>query len=153
MALFLFFLRYNSGMYGDSDELDFTKLKYALYVRKSTDDPERQARSIPDQIAECRLLAKHNNLTIVGDPIVETKSAKKPGRRPLFRQLLRDIKTGTFDGIIAWNPDRLARNMKEGGEVIDMIDEDEIKDLKFCTHHFTKDANGLMLLSNPRYTS
>jgi len=33
-------------------EIDFTKLKYALYVRKSTDDPTRQIRSIPDQIGE-----------------------------------------------------------------------------------------------------
>jgi hypothetical protein len=36
--------------------------------------------------------------------------------------------------------------MREGGEVIDMIDEDYIKDLKFVTHHFTPDANGKMLL-------
>ncbi len=127
-------------------EVDHTQLKYALYVRKSTDDPERQARSIPDQIAECKNLANRMGLIIVGQPIIETKSAKKPGRRPLFRQMLRDIKTGKYDGILAWNPDRLARNMKEGGEVIDMIDEDEIKDLKFVTHHITKDANGLMLL-------
>lgn len=133
-------------MYGDLEELDISKLKYALYARKSTDDPERQARSIPDQIAECRTLAARLGLTIVGSPIIETKSAKRPGKRSLFRQLLRDIKAGKYDGIIAWNPDRLARNMREGGEIIDMIDEDEIKDLKFVTHHFTKDANGLMLL-------
>lgn len=36
--------------------------------------------------------------------------------------------------------------MLEGGEIIDMIDEGQIKDLKFVTHHFTKDANGKMLL-------
>ncbi len=128
------------------EELDVTKLKYILYARKSTDDPERQARSIPDQIAECRQLARRLGLTIVGKPLEEQKSAKKPGKRPVFRQMLRDIKAGKYDGILCWNPDRLARNMKEGGEVIDMIDEDEIKDLKFVTHHFTKDANGLMLL-------
>lgn len=34
----------------DEQELDFTKLKYVLYARKSTDDPQRQVRSIPDQI-------------------------------------------------------------------------------------------------------
>jgi len=60
--------------------------------------------------------------------------------------MLNDLKKGIYDGILAWNPDRLARNMKEGGEIIDMIDEEEIKDLKFVTHHFTKDANGKMLL-------
>ncbi len=127
-------------------EVDHTKLKYVLYARKSTDDPERQARSIPDQIAECLQLAKRLNLTIVGSPLTEQKSAKKPGKRPVFRQMLKDIQVGKYDGILCWNPDRLARNMKEGGEVIDMIDEDIIKDLKFVTHHFTRDANGLMML-------
>lgn len=60
--------------------------------------------------------------------------------------MLNDLKKGVYDGILAWNPDRLARNMREGGEIIDMIDEEEIKDLKFVTRHFTKDANGKMLL-------
>ncbi len=136
----------SSTISGMDYEVDTSKLKYVMYVRKSTDDPERQARSIPDQIAECQELAKRLNLTIVGRPIEETKSAKKPGKRPLFRQMLRDLTAGKYDGILCWNPDRLARNMREGGEVIDMIDEDIIKDLKFVTHHFTKDANGLMLL-------
>ncbi len=32
------------------EELDITKLKYVLYARKSTDDPERQVRSTEDQV-------------------------------------------------------------------------------------------------------
>jgi len=127
------------------DELDFKKLKYALYARKSTDDESRQIRSTDDQESECRQLANRIGLHI-GPPIIESKSAKKPHKRPLFRQMLNDIKKGKYDGILAWNPDRLARNMLEGGEIIDMIDEGIIKDLKFVTHHFTKDANGKMLL-------
>src|SRR3989338_1539010 len=128
------------------EEIDVTKLKYALYVRKSTDDPERQVRSVDDQIAESKGLAKRLGLHIIEPHIVETKSAKKPNQRPKFRKMLHDIQNGVFDAILAWNPDRLARNMREGGEIIDMIDEDIIKDLKFVTHHFTKDANGKMLL-------
>src|SRR3990167_10052391 len=127
------------------EELDFTKLKYVLYTRKSTDDPERQIRSVEDQIIECKQFANRLGIKIV-KVIEEKKSAKKPNLRPLFRQMLKDIKEGLYDGILSWNPDRLARNMKEGGEIIDMIDEDIIKDLKFVTHHFTKDANGKMLL-------
>lgn len=30
----------------DENELDFSKLKYVLYARKSTDDPQREVRSI-----------------------------------------------------------------------------------------------------------
>src|SRR3989344_3238250 len=130
----------------DTSELDVTKLKYALYARKSTSDETRQVRSIPDQILECKELAARTYINIVGKPLIETKSAKKPNQRPVFTQMLKDIKAGKYDSILAWNPDRLARNMKEGGEIIDLIDQGVIKDLKFVTHHFTNDANGKMLL-------
>jgi DNA invertase Pin-like site-specific DNA recombinase len=129
----------------DNEELDIKQLRYILYARKSTDDPERQVRSIDDQIAECKLLAKRLSINVV-EVITEKKSAKKPGKRPLFTQMLKDIRHGKYNAILGWNPDRLARNMKEGGEIIDMIDDDFIKDMKFVTHHFSKDANGKMLL-------
>lgn len=128
------------------EELDFTKLKYVLYARKSEDDPQKQIRSIGDQIAECRSLAIRLGLHIIEPPLVESKSAKKPNQRPVFSQMLQDIRVGKYDAILAWNPDRLARNMKEGGEIIDMVDEKVIKDLKFVTHHFSSDPNGKMLL-------
>src|SRR3990167_4060613 len=125
--------------------LDVTTLKYVLYARKSTDDPQRQVRSISDQINDCDILINRLELNVV-DRIIETKSAKKPNQRPQFTQMLRDLRSGKYGGVIAWNPDRLARNMKEGGEIIDMVDEDLIKDMRFVTHHFSKDANGKMLL-------
>ena len=131
----------------DENEIDFTKLKYVLYARKSTIDETRQVRSIPDQIKECLDLAHRLGINIhPKDILQETQSAKKPHQRPVFRKMLNDIKKGLYDGILAWNPDRLARNMLEGGEIIDLVDQKIIKDLKFVTHHFTADANGKMLL-------
>jgi DNA invertase Pin-like site-specific DNA recombinase len=127
------------------NEIDVTKLRYVLYARKSTSDESRQIRSIGDQITECKDFARYRMLKVV-DVIEESKSAKKPNQRPLFRKMLDDIRKGKYDGIIAWNPDRLARNMLEGGEIIDLVDQKIIKDLKFVTHHFTDDANGKMLL-------
>lgn len=127
------------------EEIDFTKLKYVLYARRSTDDSERQIRSIGDQIYDCRLIQSRLGLNVV-NILEESQSAKKPHQRPIFDQMLKDLRKGVYDGILAWNPDRLARNMLEGGEIIDMVDQDIIKDLKFVTHHFTKDANGKMLL-------
>lgn len=127
------------------EPLDITKLKYVLYARKSTSDETRQVRSIQDQITDCTLLATQLGLKIV-KILRETQSAKKPNIRPVFRQMINDIKKGIYNAILAWNPDRLARNMLEGGEIIDLIDQGIIQDLKFKTHYFTKDANGLMLL-------
>lgn len=52
-----------------------------------------------------------------------------------------------LDGIIIWSPDRLARNMKEAGEIIDLLDRGIIKDLKFSNNFvFTNEPSGKMLL-------
>lgn len=126
-------------------ELDITKLRYVLYARKSRTDETAQVRSIPDQIAECKELASRLGLRVI-KTLQEAKSAKKPNQRLVFEEMIRGIKSGIYDGILAWNPDRLARNMLEGGMIIDFIDQNVIKDLKFVTHTFTKDANGKMLL-------
>jgi DNA invertase Pin-like site-specific DNA recombinase len=128
------------------EEIDITKLRYVLYARKSTEDENRQVRSIDDQIRDCRKLAVDLGLHIVGDPIKETKSAKKPGLRPKFNQIIKDLEAKKYDGILCWHPDRLCRNMLEGGMMINMLDEGVLKDIRFHSHQFSNDANGKMLL-------
>lgn len=134
-------------MYEEDDEpqIDVTKLKYVLYARKSTDDPKRQVRTIGDQIDECKSLARRNGMRIV-KIIEERKSARKAGNRPEFDKMIKAIEAGEYDGIVAWNPDRLARNMTEGSHIMSLIDADKIVDLKFATHHFVNDSSGQMLL-------
>jgi len=121
-------------------------LRYALYVRKSSEGEDAQAKSLPDQINACMEWAKHEGLIVTGKPIQEAASAKAAYNRPKFTQLLKDVAEGKYDGILAWHPDRLARNALEAGMVIDMIDNGTIKDLKFPTFHFTNDANGKTML-------
>jgi site-specific DNA recombinase len=133
-------------VYDDIQPLDYTRLRYALYVRKSTDDASKQFRSLKDQIAECEAMAQRLGIRLVKPYIKEKRSARRSNNRPKFSQLLKDIYGGKYDGIISWHPDRLARNMREGGEIVDMLDENIIKDLKFVSHHFTNDPDGKMLL-------
>ena len=122
------------------------QFKYRIYARKSTEDSGRQVRSIADQITDCRAVAQRLGLTVVGEPIKEQQSAMEAGKRPKFDALLKELKSGKIDGIIAWHPDRLARNAIESGRIIDMLDRHEIKDLRFYSHHFSNDPNGKMLL-------
>lgn len=133
----------NQGV--DYDAIDFTKLRYVLYARKSTTDESHQEHSIPDQLRFCREFAEKNNLHVVAE-VKEKQSAKIAGKRPLFTQILKDIRAGKYDGILAWHPDRLCRNMLEAGEIIDMLDNWDIVDLKFCQHPFTNNASGKMML-------
>ncbi len=119
--------------------------KCVIYLRKSEDDPNKQVRSIEDQHQSCKDVATRESLRVV-ETIREERSARKSNNRPKFTEMIRDIKAGKFDCIIAWHPDRLARNMKEAGEIIDLLDEGFLLDLKFAAHRFTNDYNGKMAL-------
>ncbi len=119
--------------------------QYFIYVRKSTGGEERQARSIDDQLAEIRELVAKENLQVVGS-YEESQSAMSKGR-PHFNEMLTRIEAGEADGIIAWHPDRLARNAFDGGHVIDLIDQGKIRDLKFCTFWFEPTAQGKLMLN------
>ena len=94
--------------------------KYFIYCRKSSEDEERQVLSIEAQLAELREFAKQNELFIVRE-FTESKTAKEPGRE-IFNQMLSEIEKGNASGILAWNPDRLARNSIDGGRVIYLMD-------------------------------
>ena len=119
--------------------------RYAIYVRKSTDAEDKQERSLGDQMADCEDLVLQKNLRVV-KVFQESMSAKEPDIRPKFREMLNDLQAGKYDGVIAWHPNRLARNMKEAGEIIDLLDKRIIKDLKFASYTHTNDASGKMLL-------
>ncbi|MBI2473381.1 recombinase family protein [Candidatus Uhrbacteria bacterium] len=121
-------------------------LRYVMYVRKSTDTADKQQRTIGDQIASCKEYADRFGLRWT-ELIHEEESAMVSDGRPKFRAMLNAIKAGTFDAILAWAPDRLSRNMKEAGEIIDMLDRGDIKDLKFANGFvFANEPSGKILL-------
>ena len=132
----------------EENSVDIHKLRYGLYARRSTDDKERQQRSLEDQIAECEELAAKLGIRLAKRHYIDKGSAKIPDnpKRGRFKDLLADLRAREIDGVIAWHPDRLARNMQDGGKIFGLIDDELIKDLKFCTHYFTNDASGKMLL-------
>jgi DNA invertase Pin-like site-specific DNA recombinase len=125
--------------------MENTDNKYFIYVRKSTEGEERQARSIGDQLAEVREIVRKNSLDVVGS-FEESQSAKTKGR-PLFNEMLDRIERGEANGIIAWHPDRLARNAFDGGRIIDFIDEGKIADLRFCSFWFEPTPQGKLMLN------
>ena len=119
--------------------------KFFLYARKSTDVEDKQVLSIEAQIAELRAFAKQNNLNIV-DTFIEKQSAKIPGR-PIFGEMLKRIEHGEADGILAWHPDRLARNSVDGGQIIYLIDCGHIAALKFPQFWFEPTPQGKFMLN------
>lgn len=74
-------------------------IKYCLYARKSSEQDERQAMSIDSQIKEMLVLAARDGLEVV-ETKHESHSAKQSGQRPVFNELLNDLKVGKFNGIL-----------------------------------------------------
>ena len=108
-------------------------ITYFLYCRKSTDEKDRQVLSLDSQESEA--IQRFGNLKIIKLP-PESVSAFEPDKRPVFKDMIERIKKGEAQGIIAWHPDRLSRNPKDGAEIIYLVDIGKIKDLKFCSYYF-----------------
>ena len=89
--------------------------KHILYARKSTDTEDKQVLSIEAQLVELRKFAKDHDLVVI-DELIEKRTAKMPGR-PVFNSMIKRIENGEANGILAWHPDRLARNSIDGGQL------------------------------------
>jgi len=121
--------------------------KYFLYIRKSTDEEDRQVLSLEAQLTELKEYAIKENLEII-ETFVEKKTAKIPGRE-IFNSMLNKIENGLPHpiGILAWAPDRLSRNSIDGGKMIYLLDMNKLSDLKFPTFAFENNPSGKFFLS------
>ena len=122
------------------------KVRYCLYARKSSEDSsEKQALSIESQVKEMLAIAERENLNVV-EIRREAHSAKDSGQRPVFRELLSDIRRERFNGILTWAPDRLSRNAGDLGSVVDLMDEKLLVEIKTYGQNFKNSPNEKFLL-------
>ncbi len=119
--------------------------KFFLYARKSTDVEDKQILSIEAQLAELREYIRREGISVI-EELIEKQSAKIPGR-PIFNSMIERVEKGEADGIVSWNPDRLARNSIDGGRIIYLIDIGKIRSLKFPTHWFEPTPQGKFMLN------
>lgn len=119
-----------------------TKIKYVAYVRKSSEEANRQVLSIDAQIDEI----KRQFPGIEVDFIKESHSAAKGGMRPEFARMIKAFKKGKYQGLVAWHPDRLSRNIQDTAEIVTLLKQAVIKDLRFCNFTFENTPEGIMML-------
>ncbi|MBS1701410.1 MAG: recombinase family protein [Armatimonadetes bacterium] len=119
------------------------KPHYFAYIRKSTDDTERQVMSIDSQKQE--ILRKWGHLFEI--EFVEDKlSAFVPNNRPNFDLMLDRLSMGEKLGLLAWHPDRLSRNELDAAKVTYAVRTGKIGDLQFASYTFFNSPEGIMML-------
>lgn len=120
-------------------------MKYVIYCRRSSEAEDRQVLSIASQQSELRRVFGMRDDIEITRIFEESKSAMSPGR-PIFREMMDMVDRGEADGIIAWAPDRLARNSIDGGALIYALDRGVLRDLKFATYTFENNPQGKFML-------
>ena len=120
------------------------KLRYIAYVRKSTEQSERQSLSIPAQ--KRKIKEMFPDIYIV-KWIEESMSAFKPGR-PGFNQMMQMLESGEADGIAGWHPDRISRCEIDAAQITYGMRIGIVKDLKFGSYTFENSPEGIMMLQN-----
>lgn len=121
------------------------KMKYCLYARKSTESEERQVLSIDSQIKEMIQLAEREGLEIV-EIKRESHSAKDTGQRPIFNEIIEEIRSGKFNGILTWAPDRISRNAGDLGRIVDLMDQKHLVEIRTFGQRFTNNPNEKFML-------
>jgi site-specific DNA recombinase len=119
-------------------------MRYILYARKSSEDEDRQVQSIPDQINRLKELAKNQGLKITA-VMDESKSAKIPNNRPIFREVLEMIQRGEADALLAWQVNRLSRNPVDSGQLQWMMQSGSLKRIQTIEREYRPEDSAMLL--------
>lgn len=121
------------------------RIKYCLYARKSTESDEQQALSIDSQIKEMQAIAEREGLNVV---VIkrESHSAKDSGQRPVFKEILEDLRAEKYNGLLTWAPDRLSRNAGDLGSLVDLMDQRKLIHIQTYGQTFKNSPNEKFLL-------
>ncbi len=119
-------------MYGNT-----SPIKYIAYLRKSSEQDDRQALSLSSQKDDLENLVQREGLDII-EWVEEAKSAKQIGR-PLFQEVVKKIENGEAKGLLVWSPDRITRNILDMSTIIALMDAKKLIEVKTVqgTYHNT----------------
>jgi DNA invertase Pin-like site-specific DNA recombinase len=126
-------------------EQPLSSLGYCLYARKSSESEERQALSIDSQVKEMYKIAERDQLHII-EVLTESHSAKSTAQRPVFNQMVANVKNGKYGAILTWAPDRLSRNAGDLGQLVDLMDDGRLSEIRTYGQLFKNSPNEKFLL-------
>ncbi|MBV9468380.1 MAG: recombinase family protein [Abitibacteriaceae bacterium] len=118
-------------------------MRYIFYARKSESDEGRQEKSIEQQREIMLDDARRLDLPVV-KRIEEAGSAKVPGKRPGYQEMVQWLRRGKADAILVYHENRLARNPLESGEIHQLLQDGTIKEIRTHESVYRPEDNALL---------
>ena len=101
-------------------------------------------QSLDDQVKVMKAVAKREGVRLIGEPLLEKKSAKRPFQRPVFEELLQEIEDGKIDGIVCWKLDRLSRNPTDSGHLQQLLQDGKLKHILTAEKSYFPEDNAIV---------
>ena len=90
-------------------------------------------------------LAEREGLEIVAMKR-ESHSAKEAGQRAVFNEIVEEIGSGKYNGILTWAADRISRNAGDLGRIVDLMDSEKLHEIRTYSQIFSNNPNEKFLL-------
>lgn len=101
-------------------------IRAAVYCRISK-DVAGTGLGVERQQADCEALIEREGWELVGLYVDNDTSAYSGKRRPEYERLCDDLRLGTADLVVAWDPDRLHRSPRELEDFIDLLERSGVR--------------------------
>lgn len=94
-----------------------------VYIRVSTEDQAREGFSLGEQEEKLLQLCKFKDLDVYKVYKDAGISAKDMEHRPQFQEMLKDMKEGKLNYIVAYKLDRITRSVRDLEELISVLEQ------------------------------
>ena len=94
-----------------------------VYIRVSTEDQAREGFSLGEQEEKLLQLCKFKDLEVYKVYKDAGISAKDMEHRPQFQEMLKDMKEGKLNYIVAYKLDRITRSVRDLEELISVLEQ------------------------------
>src|SRR5574344_955082 len=94
-----------------------------IYIRVSTEDQAREGFSLGEQEEKLKQLCSYKEYEVFKVYCDAGISAKDMEHRPQFQEMIKDIKSGKINYIVAYKLDRVTRSVRDLEELICMLEK------------------------------
>ncbi len=103
--------------------MDNERKTAGVYIRVSTEDQAREGFSLGQQEEKLLALCKFKDLEVYKVYKDAGISAKDMEHRPQFQEMLKDMKDGKINYIVAYKLDRITRSVRDLEELISVLEQ------------------------------